>query len=135
MSTDLPAFEIQQAIYTRLHSDSNLMNLISDVYDEVPELTDYPYVVIAPLVFEPLSGPHAIRYEVQVPLVVYSRAPGNKEGWVICDHLMRLLHQHILAVSGYESLPCIVQKGEMVLLEKEQVRKAQLSLTCEIRAV
>jgi hypothetical protein len=42
----LPALAVQRAIYRTLAEDDELQSLVSGVFDDVPEGTEFPYVVI-----------------------------------------------------------------------------------------
>lgn len=44
MSTCL--YEIQKGIYTKLTADATLVAAVTGIYDDPPENTDYPYVLI-----------------------------------------------------------------------------------------
>jgi hypothetical protein len=96
----LHSFPLQEALYTRLTGDSTLMNLVTGVFDAVPEDTVLPSVVIG----EGTTTDNATKtldmrdYIFQID--VWSAYQGMKEAKNIMQRIYSLLHEYSLAVSG-----------------------------------
>ena len=94
-------FALQEALYTRLNNDSTLTSTLgSSVYDEVPEGSSFPYVV--------LGETTAIEYDTKdvdgsdstIMFHIWSQYRGAKETKNIMDRLHDLLHDYSLSVTG-----------------------------------
>jgi|TARA_B110000240_G_C13363527_1_gene395033 hypothetical protein len=96
----LHSFPLQEALYARLNGDSTLGNLVTGVYDAVPEDTVLPSVVIG----EGTTVDNATKtldmrdYVFQVD--IWSSYQGMKESKNIMQRVYTLLHQYSLDVSG-----------------------------------
>ncbi|MEH6941526.1 DUF3168 domain-containing protein [Bacillus sp. JJ722] len=92
---------LQTAVYQRLSSDIKLNELITGVYDHVPEDTPFPYVVIG----EPIGNPFEVKIlnveEISLVIHVWSKYEGKKEAYDIlnaCHNAMK----YKLDVQGYK---------------------------------
>ncbi|AGN89324.1 DUF3168 domain-containing protein [Paenibacillus larvae] len=72
-------YEVQEAVYRRLTSDTALMPMIKGVYDYVPEKTLLPYVTFSRVYSEPFETKTSTGEIVTLTLDVFSEAKGKKE--------------------------------------------------------
>lgn len=96
-----PLDEIQAAVYALLSADATLDALITGVFDEVPEGTAYPYVVIGEAMELPANAHDRYGHETTVTLHVWSDARGFTEAKQIASRLVTLLDHQPLSVSDH----------------------------------
>jgi len=95
---------LQQAVYAKLTADTALMDLVSGVYDEVPETVDFPYVSLGSIT-EQVDDAHNQRgLEASVVLHVWSKYRGFKEAALILDALDAALDRQPLTVAGFTDI-------------------------------
>ena len=94
------SLELQKSIFNRLDGDSTLQNLITDVYDFVPENTAFPYVKVG----EETSLDNGTKTlqgnEHTLVIHTFSRYRGSKEVKEIMSRIYALLHESSLSVTG-----------------------------------
>lgn len=100
----LPALAVQRAIYRTLAEDDELQSLVSGVFDDVPEGTEFPYVVIGESTLIPDNYLTGFGREVRVTLHVWSQYRGFAEALEIADRVCQLLDHQPLAVEGWEHI-------------------------------
>jgi len=96
----LHAFPLQERIYTTLNGDSALGDLVTGVYDSIPDDTVLPAVQIgsSTTTDDAMKGTDARSYIFQVD--VWSAYRGFKEIKTIMQRVYALLHEQALVVSG-----------------------------------
>ena len=94
------SLELQKSIFNALDGDSTLQNLVTDVYDFVPENTVFPYVKVG----EETSLDNGTKTlqgnEHTLVIHSFSRYRGSKEVKEIMSRIYALLHESSLSVSG-----------------------------------
>ena len=94
------SLELQKSIFNALDGDSTLQNLVTDVYDFVPENTAFPYVKVG----EETSldnGTKTLQGNEQTLVIhTFSRYRGSKEVKEIMSRIYALLHESSLSVTG-----------------------------------
>ena len=94
------SLELQKSIFNVLDGDSTLQNLVTDVYDFVPENTVFPYVKVG----EETSIDNGTKTlqgnEHTLVIHTFSRYRGSKEVKEIMSRIYALLHESSLSVSG-----------------------------------
>lgn len=94
------SLELQKSIFNRLDGDSTLQNLVTDVYDFVPENTAFPYVKVG----EETSLDNGTKTlqgnEHTLVIHSFSRYRGSKQIKEIMSRIYALLHESSLSVSG-----------------------------------
>jgi len=94
------SLELQKSIFNALDGDSTLQNLVTDVYDFVPENTVFPYVKVG----EETSIDNGTKTlqgnEHTLVIHSFSRYRGSKEVKEIMSRIYALLHESSLSVSG-----------------------------------
>ncbi len=98
--------EIQAAIFGILKNDATLMGLVTGVYDDAPQNTVYPYIVIGESTevrFDMFS--HAGN-DTTFTLHVWSQYPGYKECYQISNQVNKTLDKAALAPTGNSLISC-----------------------------
>ena len=94
------SLELQKSIFNALDGDSTLQNLVTDVYDFVPENTAFPYVKVG----EETSLDNGTKTlqgnEHTLVIHTFSRYRGSKEVKEIMSRIYALLHECSLSVTG-----------------------------------
>jgi len=94
------SLELQKSIFNALDGDSTLQNLVTDVYDFVPENTVFPYVKVG----EETSLDNGTKTlqgnEHTLVIHTFSRYRGSKEVKEIMSRIYALLHESSLSVTG-----------------------------------
>jgi Protein of unknown function (DUF3168) len=72
-------YEVQEAVYRRLTSDTALMWMIKGVYDYVPEKTKMPYITFPRIYSEPFETKTSDGEIVTLTIDVFSESKGKKE--------------------------------------------------------
>ena len=94
------SLELQKSIFNVLDGDSTLQNLVTDVYDFVPENTAFPYVKVG----EETSLDNGTKTlqgnEHTLVIHSFSRYRGSKEVKEIMSRIYALLHESSLSVTG-----------------------------------
>ena len=94
------SLELQKSIFNALDGDSTLQNLVTDVYDFVPENTAFPYVKVG----EETSTDNGTKTlqgnEHTLVIHTFSRYRGSKEVKEIMSRIYALLHESSLSVTG-----------------------------------
>lgn len=98
-ATPIPA--IQTAVHGLLSGDATLGGLVTGVFDNVPEGTAHPYVVMAFDSEIPDNHHGGFGRETLITLHTWTKARGYAEGSAITDRIMALLDHQPLTVAGF----------------------------------
>ena len=94
-------FALQSKIFTTLNTDNTLTNTLgANVFDDVPEETAFPLVVLGEDTTVDFSTKDLIGSETTINIDIFSRYRGSKETKNIMDRIHTLLHDSSLTVSG-----------------------------------
>ena len=96
----LHSFNLASAVYSRLTGDATLMGLVDGVYDDVPQDTAYPYIVVGEETTLNAGTKTLDGLEYTLTIHVWSRYRGLKETKHIMQRIYALLHTYDLAVTG-----------------------------------
>jgi hypothetical protein len=91
---------VQAAYYARLTGDTELMDLISGVFDFVPEDRTYPYVVIGESTEVPDNSKDRLGRHTTQTLHVWSKYRGYSQGLTIAARITVLLDHQPLTIAG-----------------------------------
>lgn len=95
-------FALQTAIYSALSGDSNLTSTLScGVYDDTPEESAFPYIVIGEDTTTDYSTKDVDGGATTMTVHVWSQYKGSKETKNIIDRVHTLLHDSALSQSGF----------------------------------
>lgn len=93
-------WDLQQAIYAALTTDTALAALVDDIYDHVPANAAFPYVAIGETESVPWGAKDFSGMEHTLTLNVWSRYKGRKEAKQIMAAIHDALHEAALSVTG-----------------------------------
>ena len=94
-------FALQSKIFNTLNTDNTLTSTLgANVFDDVPEETAFPLVVLGEDTTVDFSTKDLIGSETTINIDVFSRYRGSKETKNIMDRIHTLLHDSSLTVSG-----------------------------------
>ena len=96
----LHSFPLQEAIFSRLNGDSTLGDLITGVFDGVPDDTALPVVVIGPSTTSDDGSKTLDARDYIFNVDVFSDYRGMKEAKNILQRVYTLLHEVDVSVSG-----------------------------------
>ena len=121
----LHSFALQQAIFTALDGatiNDGDGNAITGVFDDVPENTAYPYVVIGEETATNIDTKDKEAHEHTLTIHVWSQYRGRKEIKNIMSSVYTTLHNASITVSG-ASLVNIRHEFENTLTEADGITR------------
>ena len=92
--------ELQQTVFNALDQSSTLQNLVTDVYDFVPESTAFPYVKIGEQTMVDDGTKDKKGSDFTIEVHTFSRYRGSVEIKNIMSVVYDILHESSLSVSG-----------------------------------
>lgn len=98
------AWELQKAVFKRLNEDSQLMSLVTAVYDFVPEEAEFPYVSIGEQTDVPFNTKFTVGENRTLVLHGWSDYPGKKQGYEINNLMLQALTKSPIQLEGGFSL-------------------------------
>ena len=96
------ASALQQTVFNALDQSSTLQNLVTDVYDFVPEGTAFPYVKIGEQTMVDNGTKNKQGTDFTIEVHTFSRYRGSVEIKNIMSVVYDILHESSLSVSGAE---------------------------------
>ena len=122
----LHSFALQQSIFTKISSgtltDVSGKSITSKVFDDVPEGTAYPYVVIGEETATNIGTKDNDANEHTLTIHVWSQYRGRKEIKNIMSQIYTILHNTDITVSG-ASLVNVRHEFEQTLLEADGITR------------
>ncbi len=119
----LHSWPLQQAVFTALNGNvSGIDSANVSVYDDVPENTVYPYVVIGEETAANNGTKDLDGIEHTLTLHVWSQYRGRREIKEIMQSVYQLLHDAAITVSG-ASLVNIRQEFNNTLMENDGITR------------
>ena len=94
------ASALQQTVFNALEQSSTLQNLVTDVYDFVPESTAFPYVKIGEQTMVDNGTKDKKGSDFTIVVHTFSRYRGSVEIKNIMSVVYDILHESSLSVSG-----------------------------------
>tara|TARA_R110002012_G_scaffold220650_1_gene392314 strand:- start:5 stop:406 length:402 start_codon:yes stop_codon:yes gene_type:complete len=94
------ASALQQTVFNALDQSSTLQNLVTDVYDFVPEGTAFPYVKIGEQTMVDNGTKNKKGTDFTIEVHTFSRYRGSVEIKNIMSVVYDILHESSLSVSG-----------------------------------
>tara|TARA_R100000773_G_C4170363_1_gene84304 strand:+ start:314 stop:721 length:408 start_codon:yes stop_codon:yes gene_type:complete len=96
------SFDVQTTIFNTLSGDSTLDGLVGNnrIYDNVPQDSPYPYVVIGNENALNVGTKSVDANDYSIDIEVWSQYRGKKEIKNIMERIYNLLHNASLSVSG-----------------------------------
>lgn len=103
MTTAIDTFgPLQSAIFSKLDGDATLSGLVTGVFDDVPEGTQYPYVVVGEAYGTPRNSHDRHGRRNIETLHIWSDYHGYSEVNSIADRVIKLLDHQALTVTGHD---------------------------------
>ena len=96
-------YALQEAVFPTLTEDAALLDLLGgpNIFDRVPEGTDFPYVSFANLTSRDGSTATERGIECRITLNIWSREPGRKDVLLIMQRIRALLHDQDISLSAH----------------------------------
>ena len=102
MTAPAPMLPVQAALYAKLTGDTQLMGLVTGVFDGVPEPDAYPYVVIGEATEVPDNRHGGFGRQTVVTLHVWSQYEGYSQALRIGARVTALLDHQPLVIEGLD---------------------------------
>lgn len=116
-------FALQTAVYSALTSDASLMNLVTAIYDDVPQGdAELPYVTIGDAQHNEWDTDTELGRQVTLTLHSWSQYAGRKEIKNIQGAIYDVLHRGSLSITGYTLVLCDFVSSETFLDSDGQTR-------------
>ena len=114
----------QTAIYSKLNDDSTLDGIVGNykIFDDVPQGTSYPYVVIGEETAIDAGAKDTDAQEFTLTIHIWSRYKGRKQTKEIAERIYTILHNVAISVTG-ASLVQIRHEFERTLLENDGITR------------
>ncbi len=108
-------WQLQKAIYTRLSTDGTLLGLVNNnVYEHVPQKTDYPFVSIEMGAARDWSTKTTKGSDIIVHVHSFTNDRGSKNCLGVMDRIYVLLHDVNLTVTGYNFVLVRFQEAQII---------------------
>ena len=122
----LHSVKLQTALYSTLTggtlTDISGTSITSKVFDDVPEGTAYPYVVLGEETAIPVGAKDTDGHEHTLTFHVWSQYRGRKEIKQIMEQIYTLLHNVAITITG-ATLVNIRHEFERTLLESDGITR------------
>ena len=113
---------VQQGLYNKLSGDALLMDMVTGVYDAVPQHAALPYVVLGDGSADDVPQLQAKISECTMQLYVWTSGGGRKAALAILQRLNALLHQATLPMSGHSLIAMRCLRAEtQVQAEQDRI--------------
>lgn len=124
-----PLLPLQKAIYDRL-----IQRTLYPIYDEVPQNSKYPYVVLASETMTDWSVKTTAGGEVTITLSLYSQGKGYKELKEMIDAVVQTITAENFSIAGFQVSESILELIE-VMRTDETTRQGILRFRFQIMEV
>ena len=108
-------WEIQKSIYQALKDDVDITAVVTGVYDEVPQGTKYPYIVIGEDTALQWDTGSSVGAESTLTIHVWSRDYGRRECKEIMSLVYDVLHEAELSIDDAHAVFCYWEFAETFL--------------------
>lgn len=108
--------DIQQAIYTKLTSDTTLKSMVKGVFDAVPQNQPFPYIVIGEATEVPFNTFGRVGRDSTFTIHIWSQYNGFREALSILEEMNRILDGTTLNLPDL-SLVYIVYENAFTLVD------------------
>jgi hypothetical protein len=115
-------YELQPAIIEKLKSDVTLTGMVTGIFDDVPQGTDYPFVKVGESSETPRNTFGRRGRDVSITIDVFSVYEGFKEAFEIYNQIDELLDGQPLTLSNY-SLVYLQNDGMQTILAQDGVTR------------
>jgi len=126
--TGLASLALQTAIHMRLTGDAALMDVVSGVFDHVPESAELPYLLLGGVTASPWSSKTFSGQRHRLTVSAFSAAEGDREVKMLADLVHSLLDRAALSLDGHR-LVVLGFEALQTLRDPDGARQAQLRFT------
>ena len=98
--SNLNYYNLQKAVYEKLTGNSQLMAIISGVFDYPPQSAVFPFVNIGNATISEVLNLSGYITEYQFDINIFAREAGHKQTADIMEIIYGLLHNGTISVSG-----------------------------------
>ena len=133
--SNLGLMEVQRGLYTKLSGDGVLMGMVTGVYDNVPQCTAFPYIVIGDGNYATIPADGANLSECRLQIDVWSETGGRKSVLTIMNRLMALLHLGTMTLTGYQLVLLRCEQADTLLDEQGTYVHGSLVVTVTMAEV
>jgi hypothetical protein len=114
--------EVQKAVFTNLEADGVITAAGIPIYDDVPQDSVYPYIVIGDDTGIEWDTNDTTGIEATITIHAWSRERGRKQVKTIMGYIYDALHRKSLAVSGLSVVDCVWEFSE-TLVETDNITR------------
>lgn len=93
--------ELQKALFARLTSNAELMEVVKGVYDYVPEQTSFPYVSLGEVTNTAFDSKTSIGENIVWPIHTWSMYRGKAESYQIINLILAALKEPLPIGGGF----------------------------------
>ncbi|WP_436772069.1 DUF3168 domain-containing protein [Yinghuangia sp. YIM S09857] len=114
MTARSPLAAIQRAVFARLTGDAELMDVVTGVYDYLPEDAPYPFLNLGEAIETPDNRHGGFGRQTVLTLHIWSKYRGYAQARDINDHLIRLLDHQPLILDGFDHIATRHEDTQMI---------------------
>lgn len=118
---------VQEAVHAKTTGNGPLMDLISGVYDEVPEPAVFPYVSFGSTTEVVDDAHNQTGLAVNLVLHIWSKYRGFKEAAAVLAALDAVLDRQPLTVAGYRDVSVAHQQHQVLRDPDPDIRHISVS--------
>ncbi len=115
---NLNYYNIQKAIYDKLIGNSQLMAIVSGIFDYPPQSAQFPFVRIDNPSSADIPSLAELAKEYRFDINIFAREAGNKQVYDIIEIIYGLLHNGTISVVG-KTLVFMRCEGSSISLEND----------------
>ena len=118
------SFDLQSIIYSTLNGDSTLDGIVGNnkIFDNVPQDTSYPYVVIGNISVNNIGTKSLDGNDYSVDIDVWSQYRGKKQISEAMERIYNLFHDATFSVSGADMVTSQV-RNTITLVENDGITR------------
>ena len=118
------SFDLQSIIYSTLNGDSTLDGIVGNnkIFDNVPQDTGYPYVVIGNINVNNIGTKSLDGNDYSVDIDVWSQYRGKKQISEAMERIYNLFHDATFSVSGADMVTSQV-RNTITLVENDGITR------------
>lgn len=127
------AWELQKGVFSLLDGDATLSAMVGGVFDDVPEVTNYPFVVLTDVIGRDRSATAVPIEQIEFVIEVYSREGGHKEALSIMDRIRELLHGAPISLVGFSLAFIQSQESRLSLGRDAKTYRGAMAFTAMLQ--
>ena len=100
MTNSSPMWAIQVAVRNALLADTDITDVVTGVYDHVPETAGFPYITVGEATETSDNTHNTFGHQTTVTLHIWTRQRGHKQGLELLQSVKAALDRQPLTVDG-----------------------------------